>query len=320
MPLSALQTLGYLPVATAGLCPASVLDCDLFIQWPGRSFAELFRGRSYPLCDEDLARLRADGVDHLFIRVQDAEAYRAYLCEHVLHRHNIPVPVRIKALREITRVAFESAMTANDTGQVVDVARNFGRELAGMVAEHSPAFSEVFKTLEHDYYTFTHVCNVSLYCAMLAKALNVCDNGELAELATGALLHDIGKRHIPPHVLNKAEKLTDDEWTLIREHPTSGFVELSRRGDLSWRQLMMVYQHHECLDGSGYPAGIKYDEIHPWARVCAVTDVFDAMTCQRPYRRAIPVGEVCKHLQQRAGIWFDSKAVESWTAHVQTVA
>src|SRR5439155_7901724 len=104
MPPSSLDSLGYLPVATAGLCSASVLDCDLFIQRPGRSFAELYRGRNYPLRDDDLARLRADGVDHLHIRVQDADAYRAYLCEHVLHRRDVPVEVRIKALRTITRV------------------------------------------------------------------------------------------------------------------------------------------------------------------------------------------------------------------------
>src|SRR5436309_1087495 len=110
MTRASLQSIGYLPVATAGLCPASILDCDLFIQWPGRSYAELFRGRTYPLRDEDLARLRADGVDHLYIRVQDAEAYRSYLCEHVLHRRDVPITVRIKALKEITRVAFDGAV------------------------------------------------------------------------------------------------------------------------------------------------------------------------------------------------------------------
>jgi HD-GYP domain-containing protein (c-di-GMP phosphodiesterase class II) len=75
---------------------------------------------------------------------------------------------------------------------------------------------------------------------------------------------------------------------------------------------MMVYQHHERLDGSGYPAGLTGDEIHPWARICAVADVFDAMTCQRSYRRAIALSEVYSHLLQFAGKRFDAEVVECW--------
>ena len=135
-------------------------------------------------------------------------------------------------------------------------------------------------------------------------------------MAAGALLHDIGKRHIPSHVLNKPGKLTDDEWELVREHPTSGFRELAGRTDLSWPQLMMVYQHHERLDGSGYPAGILGDEMHPWARICAVVDVFDALTCHRSYRRPVPASEVCNYLNKYAGLWFDAEAVACWTSHV----
>jgi HD-GYP domain-containing protein (c-di-GMP phosphodiesterase class II) len=318
MPVGSLQSLGYLPVATAGLASASVLACDLFIQRSRRSFAELYRGRNYPLSDQDLERLRQDGIDCLYIRADDANAYREYLCQHVLHQPKIPVALRIKALREVTRVAFEDAMAASDCGQLLNVAGDFGRDLARMVAQRSPAFSELFKTLEHDYCTFTHVCNVSLYCAVIARSLGTLDVAELADLTAGGLLHDIGKRHIPPQILNKTDKLTSDEWNLIHEHPVTGFRELANRGDLSWAQLMVVYQHHERLDGTGYPAGVKADEIHLWARICAVADVFDGLTCHRPYRRALPVADACDHLKKHAGRWFDSPAVECWTAHVRS--
>ena len=318
--VASLQSLGYLPVATGGLAPAQALACDLFIQRPGRSFTELYRGRDYPLVEQDIDRLRKDGVECLYIRLGDADAYRRYLCDHVLHQRKIPVGVRMKALREVTRVAFEDAMTASDCGQLLNVAGTFGQEVATMVTERSPAFSEVFKTLEHDYFTFTHVCNVSLYCAVIGKSLGTLGVSELADLATAGLLHDIGKRHIPQQVLNKTEKLTKDEWDLIREHPTTGFRELATRGDLSWSQLMVVYQHHERLDGTGYPTGVKNDDIHPWARICSVADVFDAMTCQRPYRQALPISEACDHLKQKAGRWFDPAPVECWTAHVRSAS
>ena len=83
----------------------------------------------------------------------------------------------------------------------------------------------------------------------------VTSRDELAPVATGALLHDIGKRHVPFAVLNKPAKPTEEEWVVIRKHPTDGYHELCNRPDLIWGQLMMVYQHHERLDGSGYPAG-----------------------------------------------------------------
>jgi HD-GYP domain-containing protein (c-di-GMP phosphodiesterase class II) len=317
MSTASLQSLGYLPVATGALCPVSVLNCDLYIQRPGCPYAELYCGKTCPLDEEHINQLRQDGVDHLYIRLEDADAYRDYLCQHVLHAATVPQPLRLKALREVTRVAFEDALLANDCAKTVEVAKSFGQDLTGMLADQTPAFDELFKTLEHDFYTFTHVCNVSTYCTIIAIRMSACDSAELPDLAAGALLHDIGKRHIPAQILNKTGKLTDEEWELIREHPGSGFRELAARGDLSWGQLMMVYQHHERLDGSGYPAGVLGDEIHPWARICAVADVFDAMSCRRPYRKALPIVEVCDYLTKHPGLRFDAEVVDCWISHVR---
>jgi HD-GYP domain-containing protein (c-di-GMP phosphodiesterase class II) len=320
MATASLQSRGYLPVATGSLCPASVMECDLFIQRPGCPYAELYRGSTYPLEAGDIEKLMQDGVDHLFIRAEDAEAYRHYLCEHVLNNKCVPAPARMKALREVTRVAFQVALTASDSDRLVNVASEFGEDMASVVAEKSIAFTELFTTLEHDYYTFTHVCNVSVYGTVLLHRLGTSDPQRLAEFASSALLHDIGKRHIPAQVLNKPGKLTEQEWELIREHPTSGFRELAPRADLTWSQLMVVYQHHERLDGSGYPCGIPAEEIDPWAKICAVVDVFDALTCHRPYRGPMPRKEVCEYLEKYAGRWFDAQAVNCWITHVRSGA
>jgi len=312
MATASLQSLGYLPVSTATLCAATVLDFDLFIQQPGKAFAELYRERMYPLQEDDLERLRQRGVDHLYIRVEETESYRQYLYEHVLGDSAISSSLRMKVLREVTRVAFEDALRAGNCDQLVSVASAFGRDLAGMLADEMPAFEELFKTLDHDYYTFTHACNVSTYCAVIAIRMGDLDSIELAELAAGGLLHDIGKRHIPVQVLNRPGKLTDQEWELVRQHPVTGYRELASRGDMSLGQLMMVYQHHERVDGSGYPAGVAGDDIHPWARICAVADVFDAMSSKRPYRRAVPLMDVCAHLHRFGGVRYDAKVIKCW--------
>ena len=99
MASASLQSRGYLPLATATLRPASVLDCDLYIQRAGRPYAELWRCSRYPLELADIEALVADGVEHLYIRAEEAETYRDYLCQHVLHDQNVPPPARMKALR-----------------------------------------------------------------------------------------------------------------------------------------------------------------------------------------------------------------------------
>jgi len=309
-----LQSLGYLPISTVTLGASVDLDFDLYIQHEGRSFAELYRGRSYPLTIDDLDKLRKGGVDHLYIRWDDKDSYRSYLQQHVLSDGCVPLAARIKALKEVTRVAFEDALRRNNCDKMVNVAGDFGRDLAGMLADETPAFQELFKALDHDYYTFTHACNVSTYCAVIAVRAGNCDSVELAEIVAGGILHDIGKRHIPVHVLNKSRGLTDQEWILVRQHPVSGYQELAQRGDLSEGQLMMVYQHHERLDGSGYPDGVRGDKIHPWGKICAVADVFDALSSRRPYRSAVPLATVISYLRRFANTQFDAEAVDCLTS------
>jgi len=318
MTATSLQGQGFLPVATATLFPAVEISCDLYLQ-RGTQEVELYRRGSYPLTVEDLQRLAGAGVDHLYIRGADAETYRKYLCHQVLSDTSIAAPVRVTALREVARVAFQEALDANDPNHAVNVATDFGHGLATMIADQAVKLREVYDLLEHDYYTFTHVCNVSTYCCMLAREMGIGDQTSLAQVATGSLLHDIGKRHVPKEVLNKKDKPTEEEWKIIRLHPTTGYQELCHRADLNWAQLMIVYQHHERLDGSGYPTGASAADIHPWAKLCAVVDVFDALTCSRPYRDPVPVGEVCAYLLENSGNWFDGEAVACWTSQVRSL-
>jgi HD-GYP domain-containing protein (c-di-GMP phosphodiesterase class II) len=126
------------------------------------------------------------------------------------------------------------------------------------------------------------------------------------------MLHDIGKRFIPASILTKPARLDPAERAIVELHPIRGYEELQHRPDLSFGQLMMVYQHHERIDGTGYPVGIQGDEIHPWAKLAAVVDVFDAMTGNRPYRRPASVKFALNYIHQNLGTHFDSEAGQCW--------
>lgn len=133
-------------------------------------------------------------------------------------------------------------------------------------------------------------------------------------VAIGAMLHDLGKSEIPDVILNKPGKLTDHEFRIVTTHPTIGFLKLGKRADITFAQLMMVYQHHEHLDGTGYPVRVSGDEIHPWARICAVADVFEALTSNRPYRAGMSMEVAFRIMDRQVGSFFDAEVYERWKA------
>lgn len=139
---------------------------------------------------------------------------------------------------------------------------------------------------EHDYLTFIHVVNVAILATLIALELGY-KGPCLRYLTISALLHDLGKLKIPHEILNKAEPLTEGEMKLIKRHPIEGEAML-HNSDITKSILEAIRQHHERWDGNGYPDGLSRNKIHPDAQIIAVADVYDALTANRPYRKALP--------------------------------
>ncbi len=178
--------------------------------------------------------------------------------------------------------------------------------------------SDLVNVMLHDYSTYTHVTHVATYSVMLANRLGTTDVVDLTEIAKGGLLHDVGKRFVSIDILEKPGRLDTGEQRVIRDHPRLGFSELCLRKEMSWGALMMVYQHHERSNGSGYPVGSMNDEIHPWAKICAIADVFDAMTSDRSYHSGAAVADVLKYFTRQAGHGFDKDLVECWNMMIES--
>lgn len=195
---------------------------------------------------------------------------------------------------------------------MVENAVQLGEQIVDTIVDDDLLLSDLFRVMQHDYCTFTHVSNVCAYCLALATALGITARASLTAIAAGALLHDIGKRKTPAAILNKPGKLTSSEREIVERHPRDGFEELRGRSDLQWGQLMMTYQHHERPDGRGYPVGVEQDELHPWAQICSVADVFEALTGERPYRTPMPLDQALGFLQQRSGTQFNAEFVQCW--------
>lgn len=154
-----------------------------------------------------------------------------------------------------------------------------------------------------------HNLRVARLCVHIGRQMSM-SAPELRILARAGLMHDIGKLGVPTQVLEKHAPLDESEWILMRAHPEMGLTLLDRAGQSS-REVLAVLYHHERLDGSGYPYGLKAESIPIEARIVAVADTYDALTSDRPYRHACSQAEARRVLIEEAGSRLDSRAVSA---------
>ncbi len=175
------------------------------------------------------------------------------------------------------------------------------------------AYMESIQTLRYtveakDTYTRGHSDRVSEFSVLIGKHLGLPDE-DLKVLQIGGLFHDIGKIGVPDSILLKEGKLTDDEYSEIKNHPTIGAHILSN-ATIFQNIIPIVKHHHEKYDGNGYPAKLKGEDIPYFARIAAIADTFDAMTSKRTYRDALPLEVVASEIERCKGTQFDPKLAD----------
>ena len=308
----------FIPISVATLLPTETVGLDLYQQEIDSERLVLYRGAEFPLSMDDLDRLRGRGIHRLFISKTSRALYQKYLRKIATSDNpcSIPLSARAGALSEVVRDVLESAFSRDNVDQTVHAAEKLGTLAAEIVTKDEFAVSDLFQVLHHDYATFTHSANVAFYCGILAGELGY-SKADIERITTGGLLHDLGKLEIDQEILCKPGKLNDIEFRKIRMHPLLGFRKLAHRVDLLEGQLMMTYQHHERLDGKGYPVGCMESDIHPWAKLCSVVDVFEALTSQRPYRTPMPRSKALMLQQRDSGTAFDSEMLACWKSIIQ---
>ena len=164
-----------------------------------------------------------------------------------------------------------------------------------------------------DPYTKGHSTSVSRYSEALARAVNLPED-EVQKIKLGALLHDVGKIGIPENVLKKPDRLSDDEWEVMKQHPVIGAEKVLAPNDALRELIPMVKYHHEHIDGSGYPEKLKGNQIPLEARIIAVADTYHALISDRPYRKGMSVEKACAILKDGAGKQWDSDLVRHFIA------
>lgn len=160
---------------------------------------------------------------------------------------------------------------------------------------------------DKDMYTHEHCNRVGEYSVKIAKGMNL-SREKVDDITFASLFHDIGKIDVPIEILNKPSRLTNEEFEYIKKHPTFAIEYIKKTYYERTRDI--IEQHHERLDGSGYPKGLKGNEIHIGAKIISVADTYDAMTTDRPYRKGLSSEIAVAELNRLKGIHYDEKVVE----------
>jgi putative nucleotidyltransferase with HDIG domain len=209
--------------------------------------------------------------------------------------------------RDVTQQFFDSNSSPEilrGSDQVVD--------LMGKCMENNElGFHGLTKIMEKDYYTYTHSINVGLLCMSFGLKLGMPAD-EVRELGLGGMLHDVGKSKIPRDIINKKGALTETEFEMIISHTDSGEEVLHELGCYGEKVIQMVGQHHEKYNGEGYHRGLAGEDISLFARICKLTDVYDALTTRRSYKKALRPLEALSIMKSQMGDEFDPKLLTSF--------
>jgi HD-GYP domain-containing protein (c-di-GMP phosphodiesterase class II) len=307
----------FVAVRAITLRTIDMVAADLFVQYGPRTAPVLYcRAGSRPN-PQQFIELSEAGVENLYVRAAEFHRFSDGMLESlegVLGNELIPTTEKFAVMQLAVAVAMDQSLRLVDCTKFRGLAEHIGHQVVELVSDGGMLPRELFRIARHDFNTFTHVTNVASYSVMLAELLGITDKTVLRKIAAAAILHDVGKRFIPAAILTKAGRLTPEEREIIELHPQRGYEELCDQTGFDFGQLMMVYQHHERVDCTGYPVGIPHDELLVWARLLAVVDVFDSMTARRPYRRSATPEDVLDYQRRQAGTHFDHEVVECWVS------
>lgn len=316
---STIENSSFVSIPLASITPETLAPVDLLLREDSGRM-RLYRSPNVSVGVDDLRHMQARGLNELFVSAEDDELFKSYLASQlsVLLSSDVHSPTaRLQVLNLVVSNTLRESFIGPSITAAVTATQDLAHHLVDSVDVLNLKITEVARMASHDYCTFTHSANVACYSVLLARRLGINDPDDLRAINAAGMLHDLGKVAIPEKILSKPGRLTDEEMAVIRLHPTRGFQLLRHEKQLSRAQLLMVYQHHERIDGRGYPVGNVGRDLHDWAKLCAVVDVFEALTGKRPYRRAATNQEAIEIMERSSGTHFDKEMLQCWISYLQ---
>lgn len=292
--------LNYYPIEKENLLPGSRIDFNIYNK--SDLDVELLVG---PDQQNNISNIVPEDIHNIqsaiAIHKEDIPLYKEYinnLSMELTKSKEGSSDLQYSILRENSKFVIKDILEDPRSGETIGKAGELVETLTDTILENQSNFSSLLKITTHDYYTYTHSLNVCSLCIGLGTELKLRKT-DLMELGLGALLHDLGKCTIDLRVLNKPGKLTEDEFKEVQGHVTAARELLQNSNtEIPENALFTILQHHEKVSGNGYPHKLKGDQIHINGRIGAIVDFYDALTTERPYKKAFSPFEAFKLLSK----------------------
>lgn len=250
-----------------------------------------------------------DTGESFFVADNDKQTYRDYV-KSAMNSNLIHNDQKADILRESSIAILEDLYENPDVAKALEESKPIISDLLKFMNEAPDSIGNLISLSGHDFYTYNHSFDVSIYSLGLGQALGF-DAKTLEELGQSSLFHDVGKRMVDLSILCKKGPLDENEWMQMRQHPQFGLKILNEHKNISDAIKAACFEHHESWTGGGYPQDISGQEIHPFARIVALTDTYDAMTTQRSYNVPMKPSEALNMMKQKLAGRFDPEMLKA---------
>lgn len=308
----------HLTIETAqALSNLGCADLAVYLPSAGQTELVLYRGAGRGLADPDYNRLRTHGLATVYVRTGDLHERDVYLEERLgdlLHNGNLESIAKAEIVHQVGHSVARGLV--NDANSSVDLNRTtrFVEEMVGCVLAEQPVARYLAHMASHHRSTASHMVIVSMLAITLGAMVYGEDRERLRELGLAGMLHDMGKLAIDPAVLAKPETLSPEETVLVQQHAIESVRLLGGDTQATPAVRQMIIQHHERVDGRGYPLGLTGDELDLSSKILTIVDSFHAITGPRSYRAPLTPLEANRVLDSLAGRQFDPDLLACWNA------
>jgi len=299
----------YFKIRVNSLNTDKAISFDLFVHINEHFVHYLRAGSKIP--NDKLAHFQKKNTDVFYVQEKDRKAYKDYVAG-MLNDSSLEKSKRGTILKESTFSLIEELFENPNLEQTLEGAKAAVDNIVDFMQNENDAMAELIGLSSHDFYTYNHSLDVCIYSLGLAELVGIKDQEMLQQVGRGGLLHDIGKRNVSTDIICKKGALTDEEWEEMKKHPAFGLKILSTYGDSPDSIKACVYEHHENFLGNGYPQNLKGEEIHPFARIVAIADTYDALTTKRSYNEPMMPVTALQLMKEKLAARFDPDLMKAF--------
>ena len=234
--------------------------------------------------------------DKMYIHYSDEVAYYHYLEEnlaYITQDASISLSDKSKLIYDTSSKIINELLENPESKEVVERSKSLVTSTINIILNDDASIKSMMEITSHDYCTYTHSVDVAVFSIGFANYLNFSYN-DISNIGNAAMLHDIGKSKIPSEIINKKGKLNDDEFSIIKQHPLHSYEILQFHGESNDDILRPARNHHEKVRGNGYPDNLLSHQMHDFAKIVAIADIFSALTTRRSYKEAYHSFEALK--------------------------